>query len=145
MSNGFLLNWNRLTGELASTVGRVARFDDLAVAFAGHLHDRSELAASCGLPANAEDSALPAAAYRRWNVDFAAKVDGEYVAAIVDVHRRHLIVGGDPIGLRQGYIYARPELVEVGSDIAMFSDHGLPLATEYFAHYLRTGHLTTAL
>jgi asparagine synthase (glutamine-hydrolysing) len=145
MSPAFRLRWDRRSGQPLSHDGAVAVRGDLTIAWAGHLHDRDELAARCGLDAGADVPALVAAAYRRWDTRFTAEVIGEYTVALADLARGRLIVGGDALGLWQSYIHERSDIVEVVSDLALFGDRGLPICKTYFAHYLVTGHLTTAL
>jgi asparagine synthase (glutamine-hydrolysing) len=145
MSAGFYLKWDRQTGELVSSAGNVAIFDDIVVGHSGRLHDRAELAACLNLSADSEIALLLAAAYRRWGADFAAQVNGEYVASIVDRKCRQLTIASDVLGLWQAYIYELPGAIEVGSDLAMFAPYKLDLSNEYFEHYLTTGHLMSAM
>ncbi len=145
MSGAFRLRWNRRSGVTSFHEGTVAVRGDLVIAWVGRLHDRDDLAARCGLGAEADVPTLLEAAYCHWDTRFTAEVIGEYAVVLADHARGRLIVGGDALGLWQVYIHERADEIEIVSDLALIADQDLPLSRAYFAHYLASGHLTTAL
>jgi asparagine synthetase B (glutamine-hydrolysing) len=80
-------------------VATFGRSDDPGVAlFDGYLFDRTAMRHELGLPPDAADAQIAAAAYERWSLGALDRLDGSYLVVIWDPRERALLVGHDALG-----------------------------------------------
>lgn len=106
-------------GERQPLVGR----SGVALVMDGRLDNRDELIAALELPASTSDAAIALAAYERWGDEFGARLNGEFVAAIVDASERRIVLIRDAIGTRPLYYFNGPRLFAFASEIKALLAH----------------------
>ena len=98
--------------------GALAEVDGLAVAVDARFDGRRRRAEQLGLPSDAPDMALAAAAARRHGARFVADLPGDVAAAVWDEARSTLTLARDHIGSRPLYYAHGPDRVAFASEAA---------------------------
>jgi asparagine synthase (glutamine-hydrolysing) len=108
------------TPESADEVQPRAEDDGLTIVFDGRLDNRRELVdalASLRVPSPAgPDAAFVLAAYRRWGVDCAARLLGDFAFAVWDAGRRRLFCARDVMAQKPFYYHHAPPLFLFASE-----------------------------
>jgi asparagine synthase (glutamine-hydrolysing) len=84
---------------------------DVTVSFDGRIDDRNHLLAELSLSWQAGDTAIIAAAYRRWDDAFLRHIDGDFVLALWEPRRRRLLLARDCFGIHPLYYHRTPEAI----------------------------------
>lgn len=104
--------------------------NDIVVLIDGILLDVPEHSKTL-LPAN-EPNSLPACtqlialAYRKWGLDFAEKLEGEFSCTIWDAKQQRLVLFRDPYGHKPLHYYSKDGLVAFASEIKGVLAAGIP-------------------
>jgi asparagine synthase (glutamine-hydrolysing) len=91
--------------------------------FDGRLDNRDDLIKALRLPASCSDAALALAAYDNWTTDFAARLSGDFAAAVFDPARRQIVLARDAVGIRPLYYTHTPRLFAFASEIKALFAH----------------------
>ncbi len=98
----------------------VAYIGGLHIVFDGRIDNRADLSRSLGLDrvesASVPDNSLVIAAYRRWGRDFASRLLGDFVIAILDRAAGELVCARDHMGNRPLYFFSTPEYFAFASE-----------------------------
>lgn len=95
-----------------------------AVLFDGYLFDRDDLRRDLGLPPEARDVDLVAAAYERWGEEFLARLPGSYLVAVFDPHTQALLLGHDPLGRHPVFYAVDRSGIWFASNVLALADSG---------------------
>ena len=89
--------------------------EGLRISFDGRIDDRNELLSALSLSWQSADSAIIAAAYRRWGGDFLSHLSGDFVLALWDGERQELLLARDCFGTAPLYYHRSLEGVSWSS------------------------------
>lgn len=152
--------WSDETTVLAHALLRTTAEDeqqplvdgDLTIVADIRLDNRSVLSGLLGVANDASDAAFVVAAYRRWGVECARQLEGDFAFAIWDRRTRTLFCARDPFGVKP-FVYAlvSQKLFAFGSEVrAVLAADGVPqdfderriadFLSVYFDDHERTFH-----
>lgn len=92
--------WTGPGATLAGGGGAVLLDSDIVVVADARLDNRAELAARLGIAGSLPDSAVIAAAYRKWGLDCPERFEGVFAFAVWDAAKRRLLCARDVAGVR---------------------------------------------
>ena len=139
--------WTGAGAALASRGGTAVEIaPGLAVVADARIDNAAELGRELGLASGTSTEQLIAAAYRRWQVDCPAHLEGDFAFAIWDAREQRLLCARDPFGIRPLY-YTHScgalRFAQASSVLARAMHHAPALRDEAVADYLY-GRVTEA-
>lgn len=117
----------RVTPESATERQPVVHPRGLVLVFDGRLDNREELlpalSRQAGVSSGAPDSALAAAAYHTFGIEFAGRLLGDFALGLFDASQRRLVLARDAVGIRPLYYYRTADLFLFASEIKAILAH----------------------
>jgi asparagine synthase (glutamine-hydrolysing) len=117
----------RVTPESSSEVQPCVRRDGAMVVFDGRLDNRVDLIAWLqahhDVSDRTPDPELVAACYETAGADFAARLEGDFAAAVIDLPSRRLLLARDAIGVRPLYYWRGAGTLLFASEIKAILAH----------------------
>ncbi len=131
--------WSSPGIALAGGGGAVIFDGGLVVVADAQIDNRAELAEALGIGPGAPDGAVIAAAYRKWDLDAPARIEGAFAFAVWDAARRRLLCARDLMGVRP--LYYRREgaslrFAQSADALAATIDRARTLRNEAIADFL---------
>jgi asparagine synthase (glutamine-hydrolysing) len=114
-------------------------FPGLAIVADARIDNAPDLRRELGLVPFVSTEKLIATAYRRWNEDCAAHLEGDFAFAIWDAHERRLMCARDPAGIRPLYYTYHKAIfrfAQCPGFLLRAHQHKLPLRDEALADFL---------
>jgi asparagine synthase (glutamine-hydrolysing) len=109
-------------GSFAAAVGQtlwardgVTHEDGIIAVLSGRIDNREDLRTAVGLPTTADDCRILLAAYRRWGVNCAEHLDGDFAWVIWDRALGRLLAARDLLGVRPLYYHETPQAIHLSS------------------------------